>query len=159
MTEALPPLPDDVVDTLNGLHSGFDAALGLTFLRASYEEVVAEVTIGPRHLQVYGLVHGGVYATIVETLASTGAALTAMARGQHTVGLDNSTSFLRATREGKLTGRAVPRVRGRRTQVWDVTIVDDAGRDVATGRVRTLCLDPGAAVAGQPVALTATPPK
>lgn len=130
-------------------HRGpFDRTLGLAFTRVSADAVEAEVPVSEHLLQPYGLVHGGVYASIVETLASTGAALTAMTRGQSTVGLENSTSFLQGTRSGTLRGRATPLHRGRRTQVWSVELRDDEGRVVSTGRVRMLCLDGGATVAG-----------
>ena len=90
---------------------------------------------------------------MVETLASTGAALNAMQDGLSAVGLDNHTSFLRAVRKGKLTGRATPIAKGRRTQVWTVQIHDEQQRLVAEGRVRLLCLEPGSSVAGEEIAV------
>jgi len=138
---------------LNAARGGFELALGLTFLRASAEEVACEVPVGPQLKQPYGLVHGGVYASIIETCASVGAALYAMPSGQTTVGLENTTSFLRAVRTGKLVALARPLHRGRQTQVWEVEIRGDDGKLAATGRVRMLCLAPGAAVAGETVAL------
>jgi uncharacterized protein (TIGR00369 family) len=146
-------LPADIVDTLNASRGGFERAMGLVFTRITEDEVVCEVPVGPHLTQPYGLVHGGVYAAIVETCASVGAALHAFARGQTTVGLDNSTSFMRATRAGTLTGTATPVHRGRSTQIWDVAIRDGAGQLVATGRVRMICLDPGASLAGETVAV------
>lgn len=143
----------DVVEFLNEHCSAFDRLIGLRFTGAGADEVTAEIPVTDVLLQPYGLVHGGVYATIVETLASTGAALSALARGQTTVGLENSTSFLRGTREGVLRARATPLHRGGRTQVWSVEIRDGDGREVASGRVRMLCLERGAAVAGETVAL------
>lgn len=143
----------DIVEILNMHRGGFERALGLVFTAASADEVTADVPVTAALLQPYGLVHGGVYASIVETLASTGAALSAMARGQTTVGLENATSFLRATRDGTLRARATPLHRGGRTQVWSVEIRDDEGREVASGRVRMLCLDAGASVAGETVAI------
>lgn len=148
---ALPPLPADVLDRLNDLRGGFNRLMGLRFVSASYDEVVAEVEVTAELHQPYGLVHGGVHAAIIETLASTGAALNAMPLGKHTVGLDNATSFLRAVRTGRLRGRAVPLVRGRRTQVWEVTVSDDAGRVAASGRVRLLNVEGDAAIAGRTV--------
>lgn len=145
----------DIAEILNEHRGGFERAIGLRFIAASADEVVAEVPVTPTLLQPYGLVHGGVHAAIVETLASCGAALAAMARGQTTVGLENTTSFLRATRDGTLHARATPLHRGGRTQVWTVDIRDDAGRDVASGRVRMLCLDAGASVAGETVTIKA----
>lgn len=142
----------DVVDKLNAMRGGFEVAIGLTFTRASADEVACEVPVGPQLLQPYGLVHGGVYASIVETLASVGAALYAMPRGQHCVGLENTTSFLRAVRTGTLIGVSKPLQRGRTTQVWEVEVRGDDGTLAATGRVRMLCLEPGRQIAGETVA-------
>lgn len=143
----------DVVAALNEHRSAFDRLIGLVFTRVGADEVAAEIPVTDALLQPYGLVHGGVYATIVETLASTGAALAAMSRGRTTVGLENSTSFLRGTREGVLRARAVPLHRGGRTQVWSVEIRDGDGREVASGRVRMMVLERGAEVAGEAVGI------
>ncbi len=134
---------------LNQHRGGWNEAMGLRFLRASADEVVAELDVARIHQQPYGIVHGGVHAGVIETLASAGAALSAGARGQTVVGLENSTTFIRAVREGTLRATATPLTRGRRSQVWETRIVDAAGRLVATGRVRLLCLEPGAALAGE----------
>jgi len=142
----------DVVDKLNAMRGGFEVSIGLTFTRASADEVACEVPVGPQLLQPYGLVHGGVYASIVETLASVGAALFAMPRGQTCVGLENTTSFLRAVRSGTLIGVSKPLQRGRTTQVWEVEVRGDDGTLAATGRVRMLCLEPGRQIAGETVA-------
>ena len=134
---------------LNTQRGGWNTAMGLRFVRASADEVVAELDVAAIHQQPYGIVHGGVHAGVIETLASTGAALSAGARGQTVVGLENNTSFIRAVRTGTLRATATPITRGRRTQVWQATIVDGEGQIVASGRVRLLCLDPGAAIAGE----------
>jgi 1,4-dihydroxy-2-naphthoyl-CoA hydrolase len=148
----------DVVTMLNAARGGFEVAIGLTFTRASPDEVACEVPVGPHLAQPYGLVHGGVYSSIIETVASVGAALFAMPRGQTTVGLENTTSFLRAVRTGKLIGVARPLHRGRTTQVWEVEVRGDDGKLAATGRVRMLCLEPGTQVAGETVVIHTRPP-
>lgn len=148
----------DLVEILNTHRSAFDRVIGLRFTRITDDAVEAEVPVAAALLQPYGLVHGGVYSAIVETLASTGAALAAMRREQTTVGLENATSFLRGTRGGTLHARGTPLHRGSRTQVWAVEIRDDEGREVANGRVRMLCLDRGASVAGETVAIKASGP-
>jgi uncharacterized protein (TIGR00369 family) len=142
----------DVLAMLNAGRGGFEAAIGLTFTRASADEVECELPVGPHLQQPYGLVHGGVYSSMVETAASVGAALFAMKNGQTTVGLENTTSFLRAVRDGKLTAIARPLHRGRQTQVWTVDVRGDDGKIAATGRVRLLCLVPGTSIAGETVA-------
>ncbi len=143
----------DLLRWLNEHRSAFDRLVGLVFTQASADLVTAEIPISASLLQPYGLVHGGVYATIVETLASTAAAISALPRGQTTVGLENATSFLRGVRSGTLHARASPLHRGARTQVWSVEIADDEGRLAATGRVRMLCLEAGATIAGETVEL------
>jgi uncharacterized protein (TIGR00369 family) len=138
----------DASEFLNQHLDGWSAAMGLRYVRAGRDEVVAELTVGLQHVQAYGIVHGGVHAGLVETLASVGAALNGLERGQTVVGLENHTSFLRAVRGGVLRGTARPLTRGRRSQVWEANVHDADGRLVATGRVRVLCLDAGADVAG-----------
>ncbi|MEM6789677.1 MAG: PaaI family thioesterase [Myxococcota bacterium] len=148
------PLPDGTLERLNEQRGGFNRLIGLHFTRVSYDEVVAEVDVQEALFQPYGLVHGGVYAAMIETLASVGAAINAWPLGQNCVGLENTTSFVRAVREGRLVGRAVPVTRGRRTHVWAVTITsDDEDRVAARGSVRILCLESDAEVAGGAVAV------
>jgi len=144
---------EDFAETLNQNLDGWNRAMGVRFVRVTLDEVVAELTVGPEHKQAYGIVHGGVYCGVIETLASVGAAMNAMQHGRSAVGLENNTSFLSAVRGGKLTGTARPVMRGKRSQVWEATIVDEAGRAVATGRVRVMVLEGDAKVGGKQVAL------
>lgn len=141
--------PTDVSAQINDIHRGTWAALtGIEIVTATRDEVRAKVAIRPEHRQPHGIVHGGVYATVVETLASVGAAIDAGAKGLHVVGLENTTSFVRAVREGTLHAAATPITRGRRTQLWEVTVKNDEGAVAATGRVRLLVLEPDAVVGG-----------
>ena len=144
-------LPENVIEMINMNLGGFNNALGLRFTKATPDEYVAEIDISDQHLQPYGLVHGGLYASMIETLCSTGAALTVWEENKHTVGLENNTSFLRAVRGGRLRCTARPLVLGKRSHVWEAHIHDDQDRLVATGRVRMLVLEPGAAAAGAEV--------
>ena len=123
--------------------------MGVTFVKATGDEVVVECEVGPQHRQPHGIVHGGVYAGLVETVASIGAALHAASKGLTVVGLENHTSFLHAVRAGVLRTTAKPLTRGRRTQVWEGTVVDSEGRIAATGRVRLLCIDSDTMLAGE----------
>lgn len=146
---------DDFAPMLNDHRDGWISAMDVRYVRATRDEVIAEWTVGPQHMQAYGIVHGGVHAGVIETIASVGAALDAQSRGQSIVGLENHTSFIRAVREGTLRATAKPITRGRRTQVWEATVTDPDGRIVATGRVRLLALEADAAVAGETVAVKA----
>jgi uncharacterized protein (TIGR00369 family) len=123
--------------------------MGLRFSKVSADECVGELAVVAHHLQPYGIVHGGVHAGVIEAACSTGAAVVALARGQSVVGLENSTSFIRAVRGGTLHVTAKPVTRGRRTQVWEAVVTDEHGKTCATGRVRLLCLEPGSDLAGQ----------
>ena len=131
---------------------GWLQAMGVTITHATQDEVRAELTIGAEHLQGYGIVHGGVHCGLIESLASIGAALVALPRNQTVVGLENTTSFVRAVRSGaKLHAVATPITRGRRTQVWESRVLDDQERVVAAGRVRLLCLEQEQELAGEQV--------
>lgn len=111
---------------------------GIELILASAEEAQGRVEINENLQQPYGVVHGGVYCTLVETLASTGAALWAMDQGMAgAVGLSNKTDFLRATTEGVLLGKATPIHRGRTQQLWQVDVTRESdGKLVAQGQVR-----------------------
>ena len=85
--------------------------------------------------QPAGLVHGGVYAAIAETLASFGTAIAVMPQGKLAMGLSNQTSFLRPITEGVIDAKATRRHRGRTTWVWEVEIFDDQGRLCVLSRV------------------------
>lgn len=117
---------------------------------ADADRVRGRVVIGPHHLQPYGVVHGGLYCTVVETLASTGAHLWAQDQGLvGCVGVHNSTDFLRATRDGVLVAEAAPVHRGRTQQLWSVRVRrEEDDRDVARGQVRLQNLSDAVAIGG-----------
>ena len=142
----------DVAPMLNAQLGGYNAMLGLRFVSASDRRVEAELTVEPKHCQPYGIVHGGVYCSVIETVCSTGAALNALFKGKGAVGLENQTSFIRATRSGILRVVALPITNGRSTAVWEATVYDAEQRVVATGRVRLLCIEPDRAIDGKTVA-------
>jgi len=133
-------MADKIVDELNAA-AGWVKDMGIVILTASADEVTCEWEVSEKHHQPYGIVHGGVHCGVIETLASIGAAMVAQPRGQHVVGLENATSFIRAVRSGKLHAVARPVTRGRMSQAWEAWIRDDKGQLVAQGRVRLLCVD------------------
>ncbi|HEY1456645.1 MAG TPA: PaaI family thioesterase [Candidatus Dormibacteraeota bacterium] len=142
----------DFSKRMNEVPEGWLKAMGVTVTLATQDEARCELTVGTEHLQGYGIVHGGVHCGLIESLASIGAYVFAQQRGQHVVGLENNTSFIRAVRAGaRLHAVATPITRGRRTQVWEGRVLDDEDRLVASGRVRLLCLDPDQSLAGQQV--------
>ncbi|QLL05159.1 PaaI family thioesterase [Mycobacterium vicinigordonae] len=120
----------------------FDSELGLRFTELSPDGARAELQVQPKLLQPMGLVHGGVYCSMVESMASV-AAYTWLAEhgGGNVVGVNNNTDFLRSIGSGTVHGKAEPIHRGRRQQLWQVTITDDDDRVVARGQVRLQNLD------------------
>ena len=111
---------------------------GMELTDASIDHAEGRIEINDFHHQPYGVVHGGVYCMMIETLASTGAALWAVESGMAgAVGLSNKTDFIRATTEGVVLGKATPIHRGRTQQLWQVDITRETdGKLVAQGQVR-----------------------
>jgi len=122
---------------------GLDGLLGVTRTEISPDRVVAEWTIGPNHLQPYGIPHGGSYCAVHESTASM-AGMTWFNRDAPVggrigvvVGSSNTTDFLRQAKVGDtITTTATPVHRGRTQQLWRVESVDQVGRLVAHGQVR-----------------------
>jgi 1,4-dihydroxy-2-naphthoyl-CoA hydrolase len=114
---------------------GFDALYGLEVIEVHDDLVLAQVAVRDDLRQPFGLVHGGVLASISETLASLGTAVVVMPEGNAAMGLSNTTSFLRPIVEGTIHARATRRHRGRTTWIWDVEITDDQGRMCALTRM------------------------
>ena len=122
----------DLRDLPNG---PFIDHLGLKLTELSGEKVVAEWTASSKHHQPYGIVHGGVYCSVVESLGSIGSAVWFGDRGK-VVGVSNSTDFYRAVSEGDMVSTAVPIHQGRSQQVWIVETHDSEGRLIARGQLR-----------------------
>jgi 1,4-dihydroxy-2-naphthoyl-CoA hydrolase len=114
---------------------GFDGLYGLEVVEVSEERMRATVSVRDELKQPFGLVHGGVYAAVAESLASLGTALGVIGDGKAAMGLANSTSFLRPITEGEIHAEARRRHRGRTTWVWDVEVTDDQGRLCVVTRV------------------------
>lgn len=109
--------------------------LGVELTGVGPDEVTARWTARAELHQPYGIVHGGAHCSVVETLASIGAATWLGDRGK-VVGVNNNTDFYRAVTEGPLSSVAVPLHRGRSQQVWVVETRDAEDRMVARGQVR-----------------------
>ncbi|MET7753041.1 PaaI family thioesterase [Micromonospora sp. NPDC005367] len=122
---------------------GFVALLGLKFDEVSGDRVVIRWQVRPELHQPFGIQHGGVHCSVVETAASVGASVWLGDRGT-VVGVSNQTDFLRAVRDGELTAVGTPIHRGRSQQLWQVEITDGDARLVARGQVRLQNLAPAA---------------
>jgi uncharacterized protein (TIGR00369 family) len=113
----------------------FGDLVGMRMVAATADRAVLEWDVTDDLHQPYGILHGGVYCTAVETAASWAAALWHGERGR-VVGVSNTTDFLRAVSAGRLTATATPVHRGRSQQLWQVDVTDSSSRLVARGQVR-----------------------
>lgn len=128
MTNSVPP----------ALTAGFDGVLGLEILDMTPDGGRAQLTIKDELLQPWGIVHGGVYCSIVESLASVSGHVWFTANGGTgtVVGVNNNTDFLRSVSSGTVTAVSTPIHRGRLQQLWLITITDENDRTLARGQVR-----------------------
>lgn len=142
MTDTTDSFQDDL---LGKLEQGFDSEIGLALLEVTPDRVTGEFTVVPKLHQPYGIVHGGVYCAVIESIASVSGAVWINAKGvkgAQVVGVNNSTDFLRAVSEGTMTARSKPIHRGRRQQLWEVDITDENDKLIAQGRVRLQNIEP-----------------
>nr|WP_315427099.1 hotdog fold thioesterase [uncultured Albidiferax sp.] len=110
------------------------AHLGIEFLEVGDDFISARVPVDTRTCQPYGLLHGGVSVVLAETLGSCGA-MYASPEGHKAVGLDINANHLRGVTSGWVTGTARPVHIGRTTQVWQIDLVDDAGKMTCVSRI------------------------
>jgi uncharacterized protein (TIGR00369 family) len=113
--------------------SNFDQLIGLRLVELTADGVTAELDVRPELHQPYGILHGGVLTSMVETIGSVSGAVW---YDGPVVGVSNHTNFLRAVREGTLTARSRPVHRGKTSQLWDIDITDEQDRLVARGQLR-----------------------
>jgi 1,4-dihydroxy-2-naphthoyl-CoA hydrolase len=107
---------------------GFDRLYGLELVDLNPDRALARVEVRDDLMQPYGVVHGGVYAALAESLASIATAVAVGSENRIALGLSNQSSFLRPITEGTIHAVATARHRGRTTWVWEVEMSDDAGR-------------------------------
>jgi 1,4-dihydroxy-2-naphthoyl-CoA hydrolase len=117
--------------------SAFVRVAGLDFEEIDGKGVRGWIELDEQHHTPWGVVHGGVYATAVESAASVGASAAVKERGQFAVGVSNSTEFLRPMTEGRVDVIAEPVMQGRSQQLWQVIITrSEDGKEVARGQLR-----------------------
>jgi 1,4-dihydroxy-2-naphthoyl-CoA hydrolase len=113
----------------------FDGLYGLEIGEVTEELATASVPVSDQVKQPMGLVHGGLYAAMAESLASLATAMAVAPEGKMAMGLSNATSFMRPITEGTVHATARRLHRGRTTWIWDVEITDDQGRMCAVTRM------------------------
>jgi len=130
----VPPreLPDLSLDAA----PAFLRAAHLHVEEATATRVTGTIAAGPDQHTPWGVVHGGVYTTAVESACSIGASIAVRDRGEYAVGLVNATDFLRPHVEGELRVTATPIQQGRTQQLWLCEIARADGKLVARGQLR-----------------------
>jgi 1,4-dihydroxy-2-naphthoyl-CoA hydrolase len=113
---------------------GLTELLGIEHLEPGEADALARIEVGDHVRQPYGLVHGGVYSLLAETISSRATALAVQSDGMAALGLSNSATFLRPISDGHVTATGRIIHRGRTTWVWDVECTDDEGRVAAVVR-------------------------
>jgi 1,4-dihydroxy-2-naphthoyl-CoA hydrolase len=119
-----------------------DDVLGFELLEASPERCRARFAAEKRVQQPLGLVHGGAYAALAESMVSATTHLVVSREGNFAVGQSNTTHFFRPATEGHVHAEGTPIHRGRTSWVWDVRFTDDEERLCAASRV-TMAVRPG----------------
>jgi 1,4-dihydroxy-2-naphthoyl-CoA hydrolase len=114
---------------------GFGKLIGVTWADRGPDEARASVAVRPELLQVNGIVHGGVYTSLAETVCSATTYAAVRESGMVAFGQSNSTTFLRPITDGHVNAVGHPRHRGRTTWIWDVELTDDAGTVCALVRM------------------------
>jgi 1,4-dihydroxy-2-naphthoyl-CoA hydrolase len=114
---------------------GLGELIGLEYLSSDDGEVRARIPVTPAICQQFGLVHGGVYSAMAESICSAATWMAVQADGMAAMGQSNSATFLRPITEGHVNAQARTRHQGRTTWIWDVELSDDAERLCALVRM------------------------
>jgi 1,4-dihydroxy-2-naphthoyl-CoA hydrolase len=114
---------------------GFAEEIGVEWIDFDPDNARARIKVEPRHLQSFGIVHGGVYASLAESICSAATYMAVREEGMVALGMANSTTFLRPITDGHVNAAAKARQRGRTTWVWDVELTDDEGHVCALVRM------------------------
>ncbi|MDA8200708.1 MAG: hotdog fold thioesterase [Thermaerobacter sp.] len=122
--------PADAAALAGGIHE----TLGIVFVEARPDRVVATMPVSPRVHQPFGLLHGGASVVLAESAASVGTWLNCDPATERAVGIEINANHVRAKRTGTLTAEALPLHRGRTTMVWDIRIRDEQERLVCVAR-------------------------
>lgn len=116
-------------------------SLGIIFTLVEPDCICADMPADSRTMQPFGIVHGGAFMALAETLGSAGSMISTDLNLQQVVGLEMKGNYLKSVHSGIVHGKATPIHRGRKTHLWNIDITDDAGNLVATCRITNIILD------------------
>ncbi len=117
------------------------AYLGIEFLEVGEDYLSARMPVDHRTMQPDGILHGGASAALAETLGSVAATLCVDPARKRCVGLEINANHLRPVAEGPVFGLAKPVHLGKRTQVWEIRILDGQEKLVCISRLTVAVLD------------------
>ena len=129
------------LEELNKTSNTMLGHLGIEFSEVGDDFLRARMPVDHRTHQPYGLLHGGASVTLAETLGSTGAMMCVDPARYQVVGLEINANHVRGVREGWVTGTARPLHRGKSTQLWEIKIVEGAGKLVCVSRITLAVLE------------------
>lgn len=133
-----PPMDDEELAVLNEQNTGLAQTIGMKVTYCAKDRLEAYVDVGPEHLQIAGIVNGGTYATIGESLGSAAAIAAA---GQPAVGMSNYTDLIASVREGeRIQAVALPVHVGTRTHLWRVDMTS-RGKLVAVTNLKLMIME------------------
>jgi uncharacterized protein (TIGR00369 family) len=124
-----------MADDPRGMRSHFDELLGTAWLDDDPDHARVRVDLRDELRQPFGLLHGGVMSSLVESVCSRATALAVMGEGMMAMGQSISVNFIRPVTEGGAEVKAKARHRGRTTWVWDAEVVNDEGRICALAQM------------------------
>jgi uncharacterized protein (TIGR00369 family) len=117
-----------MTEDLGAMPSHFDELIGTEWLDDDPDHARVRLSLRDDLRQPFGLLHGGVMSSLVESVCSRATALVVLPQGNIAMGQSITVNFLRPVTEGGAEVKARARHRGRSTWVWDAEVSDDKGR-------------------------------
>lgn len=122
-------------EALSSAPQTLTSVLGFETVEVGRDRARARVEVADRHRQPYGIVHGGVYAALAESIASEATAVAVYDDGKIAMGMSNFVTFMRPISSGTVHAEAIRKHGGSTTWVWEVEMTDDEGRLCASSRI------------------------
>ena len=132
---------EKLIDRLNDVNKNtMMETLGITFIEARENHVVASMPVSPKVHQPDGVLHGGATVALAETVGSYASFLSIDKDTQMVRGIEISANHLRSIREGLVIATATPIHKGRTTQLWEIKIVDEQDQLISLCKLTTIVL-------------------
>jgi 1,4-dihydroxy-2-naphthoyl-CoA hydrolase len=114
--------------------------LGIQFTEIKEKYISGTMPVDHRTIQPAGVVHGGAYMALAETLGSAASMLSVDPQLYRVLGLEMKGNYLRTVSSGKVHGKATPVHKGKTTQLWNIDMWDDEGNLLATCRITNIIM-------------------